>query len=233
MQKSHGHRRHLLQSQGYRSRCAPGTRRTSASTSRIGEAQPFAGPTPPASRRPGTTVWNIAPETTDYYAPKHGAFHGELPGRRSARAPRQAAACRGLQRRRRAPGFGIRQIRLGDGSGRQQSRALGTPGGRVGHENGSGSPAPTVPGSPPAPALYRRGVAGPRAPMAAERFFSEHPWETGRSGPRAGLPATATDTSNEGSGVRGRVLRHSGSKVGSYSKRGRPLWDPRAPFASR
>ena len=26
--------------------------------------------------------------------------------------------------------------------------------------------------------------------MGAERFFSEHPWETGRSGPRAGPSAT-------------------------------------------
>ncbi len=24
--------------------------------------------------------------------------------------------------------------------------------------------------------------------MGAERFFSEHPWETGRTGPRAGIP---------------------------------------------
>ena len=34
--------------------------------------------------------------------------------------------------------------------------------------------------------------------MGAERFFSEHPWETGRSGPRAGVSATSVHSHQNG-----------------------------------
>ena len=43
----------------------------------------------------------------------------------------------------------------------------------------------------------RRGVAGPRAPMGPERFFSEDPWATGRSGPRAGAAASIGEDGDE------------------------------------